>query len=306
MKSDSPAAGRCQYECIACGAARPIREWSVTSSFFSERALLAKPEIISILKCSACGTQYFDLLVTDEQLDRLYEDYRGEKYFKQRHHFEPWYTSAINSGMGGDAEMSKRRVALKGALAQAGVKDDFRSVLDHGGDRGQMLRDLRASRKSVHEISGVACDPGIEAIGEVEMRAVTWDLILSCHVLEHLTFPGKFLTDLVSLGRTGTIYYIEVPDESVPRSRFNATAIQRQWLRWLIAHPHIFKLFDFLSTGIRARLGVALPLMFFPLREHLTFFTVSGLKSLLTQKGLSVLTAEILDTGHIGVVAVKR
>src|SRR5882757_9741848 len=132
MKSDSPAAGRYRNECIACGAARPNSEWSVTSSFFSERALLTKPEIISILKCSACGTQYFDLLVTDEQLDRLYDDYRGEKYFKQRHHFEPWYTSAINSGMGGEAEMNKRRAALKGALTQAGLEDDFGSVLDHG------------------------------------------------------------------------------------------------------------------------------------------------------------------------------
>jgi hypothetical protein len=306
MKSDSSTAGRHRNECIACGAARPIREWSVTSSFFSERALSAKPEIISILKCSACGTQYFDLMVTDEQLDRLYDDYRGEKYFKQRHRFEPWYTSAINSGIGGDAEMNKRRAALKGALAQAGLEDDFRSVLDHGGDRGQMLRDLHASRKAVYEISGVACDPGIEPIAEVEMKTVSWDLILSCHVLEHLTFPGEFVSDLVSLGRTGTIYYIEVPDESVPRCRFNATAIQRRWLGWLIARPHLFKLFDFLSTGIRARLGVVLPLMFFPLREHLTFFTVSGLKSLLTQKGMSVLTAKILDTGHIGVVAVKR
>jgi hypothetical protein len=306
MTARDPMRGRLRDACIACGTVGPSNEWSVTSSFFSERALLAKPEVISILKCSACGTQYFDLLVTDKQLSRLYDNYRGEEYFKQRSRFEPWYTRAINSGMGGESEMSKRRIALRNVLSQAGVKDDFRSVLDHGGDRGQMLRDLKADRKAVHEISGITCDFGVEAIGEPEMRAVKWDLILSCHVLEHLTYPSRLVADLVSLGRAGTVYYIEVPNESVPRCRFNESAVQRRWLEWLITHPHLFKLFDFLSTGIRARLGVALPFMFFPLREHLTFFTVSGVKTMLTENGLFVRTAKILETGHIGIVAVKE
>jgi hypothetical protein len=305
MNGDSSTAGRYRDACIACGAERLSREWSVTSSFFSERALLTVPKIISILKCSACGTQYFDLLVTKEQLDRLYDDYRGEKYFKQRNRFEPWYTSAINYGMGSEAEMRTRRDALKSALILAGVEDDFRCVLDHGGDRGQMLKDLRADRKAVYEISGVVSEPDIESISESEMRIVKWDLILSCHVLEHLTFPAQFIGDLISLGRAGTIYFIEVPDESVPRCLFNATVLQRRWLEWLITHPRMFKLFDFLSTGIRARLGVAPPLMFFALREHLTFFTVSGINSLLTRNGLSVLSASRLATGHIGVIAVK-
>ncbi len=298
--------GRHRHSCIACGAARPIKEWSLTSSFFAERALLAKPEVISILKCSACGTQYFDLLISDEQLERLYKDYRGERYFRQRNRYEPWYTSAINSGMGGEIEMRKRRAALGDALSQAGIKNDFRNVLDHGGDRGQMLQDLNAGRKAVYEISGVASEPGVDAIGEEELRTHEWDLILSCHVLEHLTFPAKFVAELVSLGRTGTVYFIEVPDESVPNCRFNATFAQRRWLEWLVKSPHLLKLFDFLATGTRARLGVALPFLFFPLREHLTFFTVSGIKSMLGQNGLSVLTARVLDTGHIGIVAIKQ
>jgi hypothetical protein len=306
MTGGNSTASRYRHSCIACGAARPVKEWSVTSSFFAERALLAKPELISILKCSACGTQYFDLLITDEQLDRLYKDYRGAGYFKQRNRFEPWYTSDINSGMGGEVEMCKRRKALAAALDRAGVRNDFRSVLDHGGDRGQMLRDLKADRKAVYEISGVASDPGIDAIREKDMRTANWDLILSCHVLEHLTFPARFVADLVSLGREGTFYFIEVPNEAVPKCAFNGTIAQRRWLEWLIEHSGLFKLFDFLSTGTRARLGVALPFLFFPLREHLTFFTVSGIKSLLTQNGLSVLTARVLETGHIGIVAVKQ
>jgi hypothetical protein len=258
------------------------------------------------LICRTCGTEYFDLLVTAEQLDRLYKDYRGEEYFKQRNGFEPWYTKDINGGLGGEQEMRKRRDALLRALAEAGIENDFGAVLDHGGDRGQMLVELKANRRAVYEISGVVSEPGIESIGEADMRAGKWNLILSCHVLEHLTFPAALVADLVSLGGAGTVYFIEVPQECVPNSGFNGTAIQRRWLQWLVRHPHLFKFFDFLSTGIRARLGVVLPFLFVPLREHLTFFTIRGVQSMLSDHGLSVLTANRMNTGHIGVVAVKR
>jgi hypothetical protein len=306
MQSRDTINGPHSHDCIACGSKRLLKRWSVTSSFFAQRALSMKPEIVPILKCLICGTEYFDLLVTDEQLDRLYDDYRGETYFKQRNRLEPWYTKEMNSGLGGETEMRKRRNALNDALTQAGIENDFGSVLDHGGDRGQMLGDLKADRKAVYEISGVASEPGIEPISEGEMRAGKWDLILSCHVLEHLAFPAALVADLVALGGAGTVYFIEVPKESVPTSGFNGTVVQRRWLQWLIKHPRLFKLFDFLSTGIRARLGVVLPFLFFPLREHLTFFTVRGVKSMVADKGLTVLTANIMATGHIGVVAVKR
>lgn len=306
MQSRDTINGPHSQDCIACGSKTLQKRWSVTSSFFADRALQMKPEIVPILKCLICGTEYFDLVVTDEELDRLYDDYRGEKYFTQRNGFEPWYTREMNSGLGGETEMRKRRDAFKNALTQAGIKNDFGSVLDHGGDRGQMLGDLKAARKAVYEISGVASEPGVEPIREEEMRAGKWDLIMSCHVLEHLAFPAALVADLVALGRAGTVYFIEVPKETVPTSGFNGTAAQRRWLQWLIKHPRLFKFFDFLSTGIRARLGVVLPLLFFPLREHLTFFTVRGVKSMLTDKGLTVLTADIMTTGHIGVVAVKR
>jgi Methyltransferase domain len=300
------ATGRHSHGCIACGCNELLKKWSVTSSFFAARALLRKPEIVPLLICRTCGTEYFDLLVTAEQLDRLYKDYRGEEYFKQRNGFEPWYTKDINGGLGGEQEMRKRRDALLRALAEAGIENDFGAVLDHGGDRGQMLVELKANRRAVYEISGVVSEPGIESIGEADMRAGKWNLILSCHVLEHLTFPAALVADLVSLGGAGTVYFIEVPQECVPNSGFNGTAIQRRWLQWLVRHPHLFKFFDFLSTGIRARLGVVLPFLFVPLREHLTFFTIRGVQSMLSDHGLSVLTANRMNTGHIGVVAVKR
>jgi 2-polyprenyl-3-methyl-5-hydroxy-6-metoxy-1,4-benzoquinol methylase len=267
---------------------------------------LAKPGLVPLLACLNCGTRHFDIEVTDDQLGRLYADYRGASYFKQRHDFEPWYTRSINDGIGGQEEMRKRRAILNDALADAGVPNTFQSVLDHGGDRGQLLSDLQATRKAVYEISGVPTEAGVESISERDMRESSWDLILSCHVLEHLTNPAAYLRDLVSLGDVNTMYFIEVPNEPAYCSNLNSTSGQRNWLAWLCTRRVLFKLFDFLSTGTRAALHVVPPLMFVPLREHLTFFTISGLKYLLQHNGLTVINAGLLASGHIGIVAGKK
>jgi SAM-dependent methyltransferase len=192
------------------------------------------------------------------------------------------------------------------ALAGAGVHNAFQRVLDHGGDRGQMLKDLAADRKCVYEISGARPDGGIEAIDAEQMKSTAWDLILSCHVLEHLPAPSMYLEELRSLGKPGGVFFVEVPYEPSRTSIFNAGAVQRGWLTWLCKQPRLLKGFDFLSTGIRARLGVVPPLLFFPLREHLTFFTVQGLRSLLMRNGFTVIHAARLASGHIGAVAVKE
>lgn len=161
--------------------------------------------ITSLLHCTVCGTRYFDLAVTDADLARLYADYRGDAYFKQRHHFEPWYTRSVNDGIGSEIYMRARRAALSAALAEAGIVKNFSTVLDHGGDRGQMLLELNAPLKAVYEISGVAPDPEITAVDEAELKSGRWDLILSCHVLEHLPDPAGYVMELVRLGHEDTV-----------------------------------------------------------------------------------------------------
>jgi hypothetical protein len=63
------------------------------------------------------------------------------------------------------------------------------------------------------------------------------------------------------------------------------------------------KFFDFLSTGLRVRMGLIPPLCFLPLREHLSFFSVKGLTSMLERRGLDVRFGGVMSTGHIAVVA---
>lgn len=56
----------------------------------------------------------------------------------------------------------------------------YDTVVDWGGDRGQMLKDLPAKRKLVHEVSQVEPDPGIEKLSALKDVAGQADLVLNC------------------------------------------------------------------------------------------------------------------------------
>jgi hypothetical protein len=281
------------------------REWGVLSAFFAVRALRKSPEVAAVMRCRNCGSLYFDALITPDDLQRLYMDYRGDSYFRQRHEYEPWYSRKLNDAMGNDIALLARRQAMAKALAACGLTGDFKTALDHGGDRGQMLQDLKSAEKAVYDISGVAPVPGVVAVTAAAMAATAWDIILSCHVLEHLPNPGTCVAELVALGHPGTIYFFEVPDEVFTSYRCNGSAWQKTWLAWLVKQPTLFKLFDFLSTAIRVKFRRVLPGLFVALREHINFYSLPGLTKLLETHGLQILTARILPTGHIGVVAIK-
>jgi len=282
--------GRAPNHCFCCQSPRLSRDWAVTSSFFAHRALRRPPEPVSLLHCTTCGTRYFDVSPTDIELGRLYDGYRDETYFWERHGFEPWYKRAVNDGLGGEGEMRARRARLASILTACDALAPLDAVLDHGGDRGQMLQDLNARLKAVYEISGIAPEAGVVSLGKAELTAQSWDLILCYHVLEHLPNPQAYLAELAALGAPETLYVFEVPDEGF-RS-FGATP--KSWLSWLARHPSLFKLADFLSTALRVKLGVVPPLGFVALREHLSFFTAEGVSRLLANAGFSVIVTPIV------------
>ena len=296
---------RSSERCFCCQSGNLKREWGLSSPFFAKRALLQDSNILPMLCCASCKTRYFDFAVSDDELARLYAGYRGEDYFQQRHRLEPWYTRAFNDGIGGEATMRKRRIVLDEALAESGLNGAFDAVLDHGGDRGQMLLDLRAARKAVYEISGATTEPGVVAVDYEAVMAGKWDLVLSCHVLEHLPNPKAYIDDLIKISQPGTAYFFEVPNEAFKAMRFSGSALQKRWLTRLAKWPLGLMLFDFVSTAIRIKFRMVPPLLFVALREHLTFFSVAGLSQLLNDSGLKVLSAKVRDTGHICIVAIK-
>jgi hypothetical protein len=191
------------------------------------------------------------------------------------------------------------------ALAELGIANSFASVLDHGGDRGQMLSDICSSRRAVYDISGVNAEVGVESIGYQAMIDTQWNLILSCHVLEHLPDPHRALDEIVAIGKTGTVFYIEVPNEQYHSISASGSDIQRMWLNRLVRFPRPLQLFQFASTLVRAKIGITFPPFFATMHEHINFFSVDGLSRLAQRSGLRVLSCGVRATGHLALVAVR-
>ena len=297
--------------CICCNSFNLKKSYGLVSPFFAERALALKDTfVLDVLFCKECGTRFFDINVSDLALQNLYADYRGESYFRQRNRLEPWYTKAVNDSLGNEEEFAERRKVCVEALAAAHIKNDFKSVLDHGGDKGQMLAQtdqfgIKALRRAVYEISGIQTDSGVESVSYDDLPKTKWDLILSCHVLEHLPNPSEYISNLVELGEKGTIYFFEVPNEQYKTFNFNGSSIQLMWMKWLIKFPSLLRLFYFLSSGVRIKLGFVLPFLFPVMVEHLNYFSVDGMVRLCETKGLNVKYSAVGSAGHIVVVAVK-
>lgn len=266
-------------------------QWAMLSSFLALRALAAAPSPTRIFTCRSCGFRWCERGLAEDEAGRLYADYRGEAYFRLRHSLEPWYSRAMNDGLGAEASMVVRRAAMLRALSRAGVDPaSVTAAADHGGDRGQLLLGFERARKAVYEVSGVALEPGVERIPTVASARGSFDLVLTCHVLEHLNDPAEGLDEAASLARAGGTVFLELPREQWTGPW--QPAFEPAFLEWLAGRPGLLKAVDFICTGARIKGGVLPPLGFLAIREHLNFFTIAAIRALMDARGIEVLLVE--------------
>jgi SAM-dependent methyltransferase len=291
-------------ECPACTSTAWRAYPAVVAPFVAEYALgvTGPAPPTQLLECRDCGLVFFEDRYTETEIAKLYDGYRGERYFEARHRHEPWYTRGANAAIGDDAErrsvierFAKRRVAHVGDL------------LDYGGDRGQYIPQGLADRRFVYEISGVEPVAGVSAIAEEkELEGRTFDLVLLCHVLEHASSPRELLARVArSLREKDGVLYIEVPFER-PSLRFLGApgSAYSRLLAMLRRVGPALKLVDFYSTLFRVKLGFVPPLGLMKLHEHVNFFDERSLRAVIEAAGLEPVEVglEVSGTQRVPVV----
>ncbi len=230
--------------------------------------------------------------MSESEVAKLYTGYRNDEYFKQRHAVEPWYSRAINDGIGAEEEMSQRRGLMRALLEKAGLGGrEYGTVVDWGGDRGQMLKDVPAKHKLVHEVSQVEPDPGVEKVGALSKVKGKADLVLNCHVLEHLNEPMTGLEESVSVLKKGAHLYLELPFEPWV-GPFMPARMSKWWVTLLSKTKWPLMAADFFSTAARVKLHVVPPMGFVAVREHLSYFTIESVRRLIERAGLTPLLVE--------------
>lgn len=277
---------KCIHVCPVCGTEASHGWPAILAPFIVERVLDATSAIGRVLQCERCGFRYFSLRLEDGEVSRLYRDYRNEDYFSCRHRHEPWYSRRMNGDLGTDMkELRHRQEALELILRKAGAWDRIRTVLDYGGDRGQFIPVGLTAEKWVFEISGVQPIQGVGSVKDVlESKGMTFDLVMLCHVLEHVMEPKTFLRQVLANVALSGMIYVEVPLER-PHLAAGPETITYAWYRWLESHRLCLLGVDFLSTVARTQISWLPPLGLLKVSEHVNFFDEGSLRSLLTSEG---------------------
>jgi SAM-dependent methyltransferase len=285
--------------CPCCGSERHAAYPALTSPFLAAYVLERPPEPVRLLECEGCGFRFFESRLTDAENERLYAGYRGERYYRERHRREPWYTRKVNDAIGGDPEIlrGRRELVERFVRTHAGeAADRVESVLDFGGDRGQVIPEGLGREKFVYEISGTHPVAGVTRIGTTEeLASRRFDLVLLCHVLEHCSDPGAVLGEVRALLRPGALLYVELPFERADLRFLSKRARYASYLRAIRRVPPLLTALDFYSTLVRTRLRAMPPLGFVKMHEHVNFFDAPSLRALFDRCGLETVACETID-----------
>jgi len=254
--------------------------------FLAERIWDRKSFPIRLAECSHCGFAFFNPRMEAEEEKRLYAEYRSESYQQMRFRHEPWYTEGFNNQLSAEQIMVFRRQLLGSILAQYANPGAVHSVLDFGGDGGQLIQDMPAAGKYVYDISGVPKRNGIVGLNAfADCLARSYDLVICSNVLEHVSFPKQVVSQITQLARPNTLIYLDVPLESP----LSPSSIFKRMCQMLVL------------CGLRVKDAVSLlrPGMFYLMHEHVNFFSVKSLSALAKSMGIRVVATGQYDMGKV-------
>lgn len=305
---------RTREACVICGSKALDAYPAVLSPFIAER--IGRPATACcLLECRDCSHRFFDAALDDADMQRLYSGYRDPEYLRVRSRWEPWYTAQVNAAIGNDpGEIASRSQAL-GEYLRGRVPAEVLAgnVLDYGGDRGQFIPPGVGATRYLYDVSGQPPVDGVVPVREpAALKELALDLVLLCHVLEHVAAPADFLAHLqqeLGAARATQWLYVEVPLERhrilkrrVPPDRIGraeAGAATGRRVPWLVR--------DFYSTAFRVKLNVVPPLGVIKLHEHVSFFSDASLRALLAGAGYTVVDTTFgSSSGKAGITRVLR
>jgi hypothetical protein len=206
---------------------------AIPMSFLSRVA--SHSAFVEMQLCENCSFLQASLPFHEDDIARLYVDYRSPSYHQQRIQYEPEY-AAIAEAVGYDpVEVRTRTEALNAFLHKELRTPDPITILDYGGSDGRFIPDIPGSR-FVYEISNIDPLPGVTRI-QSESELGTYSLVLLAHVTEHVTHPLNLVRKLSTYVEPGGHLYIETPQEISDQQR---DELRKGIARFDIAiHEHI-------------------------------------------------------------------
>ncbi len=278
-------------ECLICKS-KKIKKYNARfAQFIADRISDGKIHDCKLIHCKDCGFAYFDYRFSDDEILKLYKNYRDSTYQKLRQKSESWYSEDINKLLGNNKLIIETSNKYLSNLLQKynffnseiNIKKE-KAVLDFGGDEGQFIpKILNDFDKYVYDVSEKPVQNGIIALRTIEeCKKRKYDLILCSCVLEHVINPDEIIKTIKTLLAKNGILHIELPYDSPFYKNFFDN-IQ------YIFNPH-YKLKDilkhFLSTFGKN---------YYIMHEHINYFTLLSIQILLTNNNFKIISSEIVN-----------
>lgn len=156
------------------------------------------------LVCTQCGFVGVNIVFDDDELSRIYSNYRDENYNALRKLYEPNY----------DPSIFERRHEYVDAITTpfilGGVTTDVHTLIDFGGYDGLNTPHI-GNERYVYDV----CDK--ESIVPKTDTLFSCDLMTCMHVIEHVPNPSTILKEIKGRAK---YYYFEVPKEDTKTKEF--------------------------------------------------------------------------------------
>jgi hypothetical protein len=279
-------------------------------------------ESSELVSCLRCDIKYFTAPFKADEFERMYSGYRDADYQRRRRRYEPWYSKKINNAIGHSTEVLElRRMHLEKLIGDVrsteGNQVTIKRVLDIGGDEGQFIPKIQTiTARAVLEISGIKPVEGIEVMNSWDQAGnFNPDLIMICHVLEHLENPLETAENAAKLLSTGGLLYIEVPLDAPSRiPRLFGTKFYKQYTKVLCRFPRLFTCADLMGLVSRKFFGWPIWGSVLKQSEHINFFNETSITKVIEDIGFSQITRSIykpssgvpvLDVSALGVLFLR-
>jgi hypothetical protein len=263
-------------KCPICGEKSKSGALATVSPWIRELGI--KSRISKFYLCKVCNTGFFVKRYTDEEMTKIYKDYRGSNYVKLRSKWEPWYTKTYNSNHDSGEWVDSRKKSLTEFLVSHGIST-CDVIIDLGGDQGQYIPDF-AVTKIVIDFSEKQLNPSVQRVNSIE-NAPHANLIIYAHVLEHVVDP---IYELEKLFKKTDQVYVEVP-YGIPEINKYRMSIRRFFLQQITSlNARLW------ARSARPATGRSVsPTKMLTQSEHLTFFSEESFQKIAEVLGVSLI-----------------
>lgn len=235
--------------CIICEASSIKKSGAILMPFIADRIFNWKPFVIkrkfnfttikngqvysicNSIYCNDCHFLFLDIRFDEEEIAKLYLDYRGKAYVNLREKYEPGYKK-INSKLSLKLDyLSKIENFILKNISYP------KTLLDWGGNTGlnTPFRGKSDVLKSIYDISGNNVLDNIVKIHEIS-NLKKYDLITCMHIFEHVPYPLQELNKLKKFINKNGHIYIEVPFEQLMKKKISGNKMLEMKKHW---HEHI-------------------------------------------------------------------